>query len=86
MNFRLFRLNRLNKKLAILLGKSGGILKTATQLSHRIPYDSRAFSLLKLNQAIAIIQNQIQGLTLEELNYRIEKEKDKIREKYLIKN
>ena len=74
MNLRLFKLNRLNNRLAILLGKLGGILETATQLSYRIPYNSKAFNLLKLNQDIAITKNQIQKLTLESFNYRIKKE------------
>ena len=74
MNLRLFKLNRLNNRLAILLGKVGGILDTATQLSYRIPYNSKAFALLKLNQDIAITENRIQKLTLESFNYRIEKE------------
>ena len=82
MNFRLFKINRLKKKLMVLDNRVAGILKTSPQLTYcayiclanRIPYGSEVFNLLKLNQDIATIKYRIQKLSLENFNYEIKKE------------
>ncbi len=89
INLRLneFKLNRLHKKLDVLMGRAGGILETETQLKlisieqlvSGSPHNKKAFDLLKLNQAASITQNQISTLTLANFNYRVEKEKEKIK-------
>lgn len=76
IDFRLFKLNRLKKKRTVLYNKVEGMLVTARQLNYDIPYNSKAFNILKLNQAIATIDNQLQKLTMENLNSKVEEEKE----------
>lgn len=58
----LFKLRRLEKQKTLLRSKMWGLIATMKQLDYKIPSNSTAFDLLKLNQAIALNEYKIQEL------------------------